>query len=67
MMQVSELPLLLEQRVCGVEISDLPCLASGHNSKLTSEDMAYLRRQIIAVENDNNPAPEKIMFMETPP
>ena len=30
-LSVSELPLLVEQRVGGVEISDLPCLASGHN------------------------------------
>ena len=41
---VSELPLLVEQRVCGVEISDLPCLASGHYSDLTFEDMADLWR-----------------------
>ena len=58
MLIVSELPLLAEQRVCGVEISDLPCLASGHNSNLTSEDTADLWRQVISVDNDNEPAPE---------
>ena len=52
-MSVSELPLLVEQRVCGVENLDLPCLASGHNSNLISEDMADLRRQGIAVNNNN--------------
>ena len=33
---VSELPMLVEQRVCGVKILDLSCLASGYNSNLTS-------------------------------
>ena len=37
---VLELPLLVEQRVCAVEILNLPCLASGHNSNPISEDMA---------------------------
>ena len=48
----SELPLLVEQRVCGDEISDLSYLASGHNLNLTSEDMADLQRQGIAVEEE---------------
>ena len=60
MLPVSELPLLVEQRVCGVEISDLPCLASGHNSNLTSEDMADLWRQGISVDDNNDPYPGKI-------
>ena len=33
---VLDLSLLVEERVCGVEILDLSCLASGHNSNLTS-------------------------------
>ena len=57
---VSDLPLLAEQRVCGVEILYVPCLASGHNPNLTSEDMADLRRQGIDVDGGNGPAPEKI-------
>ena len=43
----------------GVEILDLPCLASGHNSNLTYEDMADLRSQGIDVDYDNEPALEK--------
>ena len=57
---VSELPLLVEQRVCGVEISGLSCLASGHNLNLMSEDMADLWHQGIAVDNSSNPDPENI-------
>ena len=60
MLPVSELILLVEQRVCGVEILDLPCLASGHNLNLTSEDMADLRRQGISVNNENDPFPKNI-------
>ena len=43
MLSVLELHFLVEQRVSGVEILDLPCLASGHNSNLTSEDIADLQ------------------------
>ena len=39
---------------------DLPRLASGRNSNLTSDDMAGLRRQVIAVDEDNDPAPKNI-------
>ena len=46
--------------MCGVEISDLPCLVSGNNSNLTSEDMADLYRQGIAVNDNNNPEAENI-------
>ena len=66
-MPVSELTLLLEQRVCGVEILDLPCLASGYNSNLTSEDMADIRRQVIAVDNNNDPDPSNIISPENIP
>ena len=59
-MPVSELSLLVERRMCGVEILDLPCLASGHNLKLTSEDMADLRRQGIAVVENTKPDPDNI-------
>ena len=57
---VSGLNLLAEKRVCGVEILDLPCLASGENSNLTSDDMADLRSQVISVNDDKNPAPKTI-------
>ena len=57
---VSELTLLVEKMVWGVEISDSPCLASGHNSNLTSENMTDLWCQGIAVDGDNELAPENI-------
>ena len=57
---VSELLLFVEQRVCGVETSDLPCLDSGRNSNFTSDDMADVRHQGVAVDDDNNPAPQNI-------
>ena len=66
-MPVPELLLLLEQKVCGVEISGLPCLASGHNSNLASEDMADIRRQGIAVDDDNEPDTKNIsVLVKTP-
>ena len=60
-MLVSELTFLVEQRVCGVEMSDLLCLAAGINSNLISDDMADLQRQGIAMDdNNNNPLPKII-------
>ena len=64
MLSVSELPLLVEQRVCGVEILDLPCLVSGHNSNLPYEDMADIRIQGIDVDKDDNPDPKNIPVPE---
>ena len=58
MLPVSELSLLVEQRVCSVEILGLPCLNSGRNLNLTSDDMAYLHRQGISVDDDNDPPPK---------
>ena len=46
--------------MCGVENSDSPCLASGHNLNLIYEELADIWRQGIAVEDNNDPAPEKI-------
>ena len=57
MTSVSLTPLVAEQRVGGVEFSYLPCLASGQNLNLTSDDMADLRCQVIAVNDDNDPTP----------
>ena len=62
---VSELTLLEEQRVCGVEISYLPYLASGHNLNLTSEYRADLWRQVITINDNNNPSPENINVPKT--
>ena len=45
--------LLAEQRVGGVESSDLPCLVSGQNSNLPYNDMADIRRQSISFDGDN--------------
>ena len=67
MLPVSELPLLIEQRVGGVEISDLPCLASGNNSNLTSENVAGLWHQGIAVYNNNDPFSKDITVPENIP
>ena len=67
MLPGSELPLLVGQRVCVVENLDLPCLASGNKLNLTFEAMADLRRQDIAVNDDNDPAPKKILSPETFP
>ena len=53
---VLELPLLVEQRVWGVEILDLPYLASGHNLNLAYEDMDDLRRQVVSADNNDYPA-----------
>ena len=44
----------------GVEFYDLPCLTSGRNSNLVSYDMADLRRQVVAVDDNNNPDPTYI-------
>ena len=46
--------------MCGVGISDLPCLASGNNSNLNYEYMDDIRRQGISVNSHNVPAPENI-------
>ena len=46
--------------MCGVEILDLPCLDSGHNSNLTSEEMVDIRNQGISVDDNNYPAPKII-------
>ena len=50
-------PLVVEQRVGGVEFSDLPCLDSGPNLNLTSNDMVDLRRHGIDADDDNGLAP----------
>ena len=60
MLSVSELPLLVEQRVSGGEFSDVLCLDSGMNLDLASDDMTDLWRQGIAVNDDNYPVPENI-------
>ena len=57
---VSEKLLLVEQRICGVEISDLPCLDQGHNLNLTSEDMDDLRFHGIDPNDKKDPASRKI-------
>ena len=54
--------MVVEHRVGGVEFSNLLCLALGRNLNLTSNDMADLRRQCIAVDDDNEPYPEKISY-----
>ena len=60
MLPDSESPLLAERRVCGIEILGLPCLASGNNLNLTSEDMADIWSQGIAVNDNNDPYSKNI-------
>ena len=67
MLPVSELPLLAEQRVCGVEISGLTCLDSRDNLNLTSENIADLRCQGIAVEKKIDTCPQNnLVPLKTP-
>ena len=44
-LSVSLTPLVVEQRVDGAEISDLPCLDLKKNPNVTSDNMAGIRRQ----------------------
>ena len=53
--------------MCGVEISDLPCLVSGKNPNLTSDYIADLQHPGIAVNDDNEPAPENTPIPENIP
>ena len=45
-------PLVVEKEVGGVEFSNLPYLDSGQNLNPTFDDMADLRYQVIAVDDD---------------
>ena len=45
---------MVEQRVCGVEFSDLPRLDSRQKLNLTSDDMDDLQSQFIAVDEYND-------------
>ena len=58
---------MVEHRVSGVEFSDLPCLASGQNSNLTSDDMVDICHKGINVDGENEPAPENITDKVPPP
>ena len=67
MLSVSLKTFVLEQRFGGGKCSDLPCLASGQNSKLASDDMNGLQCQGIAVDDYNYPSPDKITDEVLPP
>ena len=58
---------MVEQRVCGVEFSDLPRLDSRQKLNLTSDDMDDLQRQGIDVDDKNGPSPENIPYEVTQP
>ena len=58
---------VLEQRFGGGKFSYLPCLASGQNSKLASDDMNGLQCQGIAVDDYNYPSPDNITDEVLPP
>ena len=62
MLPDSPTPLVVEQMIGGVEFLDLLSFDLGRNSKLTCNDMAGLQRQGIAVDYDNEPSPENILF-----
>ena len=55
-------PLAVDEnnRAEGAEANDAPILLSGCTSNLRSEDMVELCRQGIAINDDNNPAPENV-------
>ena len=59
--------MLVEQRVWGVEFLGLPFLDSGHNSKLTSEENSDLRRQGVAVDDNDDSDPKTLLYPKTPP
>ena len=44
----------------GAEANDAPNLISGRTSNIHSEDMAELRRQVIAIDDDNYPATDNV-------
>ena len=51
----------IDSRIGGVDATtNLPNLNFGRTSNLTADDMAYLRRQGIATDDNNDPAPENI-------
>ena len=53
-------PLTFDQtnRADGAEVNDAPILLSGRTSNVRSEDMVELLRQGIAIDDDNDPAPD---------
>ena len=55
-------PLTFDQTDCadGAEAKDASILISVRTSDLCSEDMVELRRQVISIDDDNNPAPENV-------
>ena len=55
-------PLAVDVNNCvdGAEANDAPILLSDRTSNLRSEDMVELRRQGIAINDDNNTAPENV-------
>ena len=53
---------MVEQRVCGVEFSDLTRLDSRQKLNHTSNDMDDLQQQGIDVDDDNGPSPENIPY-----
>ena len=67
MLSVSLTTFVLEKRFGGGKFSDLPCLASGRNSKLASDDMNGLQYQGIAVDDYNYPSPDNITDEVLPP
>ena len=60
-LSVSQTYLVTKHKVGGVEFLGLPSLASGQDSKLTSNDMEDLRHQGIIVGDENGPAPDNII------
>ena len=62
MLPVSQTPLEFKHRVGGVEFLDLPSLASGQNPVQCFQCTLDISHQGIAVDDDNEPAPENIPY-----
>ena len=59
-MTVSHNSLVLDHKISGIDTSDLTSLDLGRNYNLTSDDIADIRLQAIAVDYNNDPSPYNI-------
>ena len=53
---------MVEHWISSADCLNLPILALGQNSNLTSNGMVYLRRQGVAVDDDNDAYPNSIPY-----
>ena len=57
---IVDLKVGINDRTNSAEANDAPNLLSGHTSNLSSEYMTELRRQGIAIDDDNYPSPDNV-------